>query len=342
METQQHLETSHNSKLDSAEIANLWTSYMNDTMATCVIQYFLQHVEDTEIKALLEYALHLSKQHIQTISQIFTDENIAIPYGFNEADVNLKAPRLYSDSFYLAYLVNMAKFGSNTYTVALANAARSDIRRFYTECGESSAELFNKSASVSISKGLFVRAPFIPAQQQAQYIQKQSFLSGWFGRRPLTAIEIMDLFFNKQRNEIGVALLIGFSQVATSQKVRDYMVRGKEIAGKHVEIFGSILSECDLPSPSSSDLMVMESTESPFSDKLMMFHTTALIAAGIGYYGASLGTSPRHDLSVHYTRLIGEIGIFADDGAKLMIQNGWLEQPPTAPDRSAIVKGTKS
>ncbi|WP_246516434.1 DUF3231 family protein [Salicibibacter cibarius] len=34
------------------------------------------------------------------------------------------------------------------------------------------------------------------------------------------------------------------------------------------------------------------STESPFSDKLMTFHTTALVDIGIGNYGLSTAGSP--------------------------------------------------
>lgn len=335
------METGHNPQLTAAEIASLWTSYLDDSMAICVLKHFIVHVVDEEIRSVLEYALHLSKEHIETLTGFYKKEDLPIPYGFTHQDLNLDAPRLYSDYFFLNYIINMAKFGSNSYTVALSNAARADMRTYFTECVASSAELFNRAVSISLSKGLFVRPPYIPPYQ-TEYVQKQGFLTGWFGkRRPLAAIEIMNLFFNQQRNAVGSSLLTGFSQVTQSQKVREYMIRGKDIADKHNEIFGSILREDDLPAPMYSDSEVTQSMVSPFSDKLMMFHTTALIAASVGYYGASMGSSPRHDLSVQYSRLSAEIGRYADDGAKIMIDHGWLEQPPLAPDRVALSKGTK-
>jgi len=64
-----------------------------------------------------------------------------------------------------------------------------------------------------------------------------------------------------------------------------------------------------------------------------------LNAGGIGYYGKSLATSPRRDLSANYVRLTAEIGHYADDGVDIMIQNGWLEQPPQAVDRDQLSKG---
>ncbi|WP_243300352.1 DUF3231 family protein [Bacillus litorisediminis] len=319
--------------VDSAELANLWTSYMNDSMLLRIFQHFRQHLEDPEIQPLLHYAIELSSNHLKKIEEIFNEENIPVPIGFTEDDVDLSAPRLYTDTFVLNYLTNIGKFLANIYTVALANSSRADIRTFYTDCTTSSTNLFNRSMEILLSKGIHSRPPIIPAPKNVEFVQEQSFLAGWFGeRRPLTTIEIMDLFFNLKRNELGIWLLTGFSQSAKMEKVREYLVRGKQIAAKHVEIFGSVLRENNLPVSMSADTGVTNSTISPFSDKLMMFHTTALIAAGIGFYGAAAGTSTRRDLSSHFIRLSAEIMKYAEDGANIMIQNKWLETPPQAPN----------
>jgi hypothetical protein len=326
----------------SAEMANLWTSFQNDTMKICVIKHFLKNVEDKDIKEILEYALHLSIEHIETVTAMMKEENFPIPHGFTENDVDLNAPRLFSDNFYLFYMSNMAKFRSNAYSVGASNVSRVDIRKFYTECCESSLELLNKSTNLLQKKGLYIRPPYLPTPEQVDYVQKQSFLTGWFGdRRPLNTVEIMNLFFNIQRNAIGVALLTGLSQVAKSKAVQDFVIRGKKMASKHVEIFSSILVEEDIPAPATWDLMPTQSTLSPFSDKLIMFHMAALNSAGVGYYGASLGTSQRRDLGSHYSRLSMEVLQYAEDGANIMIDNAWMEQPPTAPDREALVGSKK-
>ena len=43
--------------------------------------------------------------------------------------------------------------------------------------------------------------------------------------------------------------------------------------------------------------------------------------------------SQRRDLAIEYTRFMAEIGLFAEDGAQLLIKYGWIEQPPLADDR---------
>ena len=90
----------------------------------------------------------------------------------------------------------------------------------------------------------------------------------------MICIEISNLYANFQRNALGVATLIGFSQVAKSKEVRQFLIRGKEIASKHCEVFGSIMREDDLPVPLLFDTEVTDSTTYTFSDKLMMFYTT--------------------------------------------------------------------
>ncbi|WP_345774228.1 DUF3231 family protein [Cytobacillus sp. S13-E01] len=288
----------------------------------------------------MRVCFRLSKRHIEIIADIFKEEKFPIPVGFIDQDVNLNAARLFTDEFMLYYIQNMGMMGINSYSIALPSSARIDIREFYTNCMQSSLELFNRASNVLQEKGLFIRAPYIPYPIQAEFVHKQHFMAGWLGKqRPLTTIEICFLFDNLYRNSLGSALLTGFSQVAQSNEVRSYMVRGAEIAKHHSAVFSKFLSEDNIPTPMSWSLAPLTSKEPVFSDKLLMFHTTALNNAGMGYYGASMGESARKDLFAAYTRLSVEVAEFAGDGANIMIDNGWLEKPPSAPDRQNLGNG---
>lgn len=262
------------------------------------------------------------------------------PDGFSQQSDRIQGtPRLFTDDFYLFYIQNLGKIGLEGYTFALANTGRLDVCEYFTEYLNESARLLNKATELMLSKGAFLRPPYIPLPKKVEYAQKEGYLAGWFGgRRPLNAVEISNIYLSFIQNQLGRTLITGFSQVANSKQVREYFVRGRNIADKHVEIFASILGEDFLPSASSWSTVPTDSTMAPFSDKLMMFHVSALSAAGIGHYGRSLGTSPRHDLGVAFTRLTAEIAAFADDGAKLMIEKGWLELPPSAVDRNELAK----
>jgi hypothetical protein len=39
---------------------------------------------------------------------------------------------------------------------------------------------------------------------------------------------------------------------------------------------------------------------------------------------------------MQYSGLITKIGLYAEDGAEILIKNGWLEHPPLAEDREHL------
>ncbi len=331
--------TDHNVRLTSAEIANLWGAYMGNTMAICILGYFVHHVEDRQIKEVLEYALSLSEKHVKAISEIMKHEKFPIPAGFTEADVHLDAPRLYSDAFFLNYLHQTTKSGFSLYTIALPNIARSDVLDFMSESIVSLTELYNRVANVSLSKGLFIRPPFIDVPESVEFVQNKHFLAGFFGdKRAINALEITHIFANIQSNMMGKDLVTGFAQVAHSTEIRKYFSSGIELSTNHIQDFSSMLQKEDLPVSAIWDSGVTNSTTPPFSDKLMLFHVNGLNALSTFNYGAGLSGSQRHDIHILYGKLIAQVGVYGEAGARLMIDNKYMEQTPLAPDRDLLIK----
>ncbi|MEH7245931.1 DUF3231 family protein [Neobacillus niacini] len=321
-------------KITSSELAMLWSQYLNDSGSICVLTYFLEKAEDPEIKSVIEFALQLSNNHIEKLTVTFKEENFAIPYGFKiEDDIDLTAPKLFSDSYVLHFIYQMAIIGLTNYSEAVAAAVRADIADYYMECLTETMQLHKASKEVLLSKGLFVRSPHIP-YVKAEFVNQQAFLFDVVGKkRPLVVAEVSNLYANIQRNILGVATLIGFSQVAKDKEVIQFLHRGIDIGKKHIKVFGSKLAECDLPVQASLSAEVTTSTSYTFSDKLLMFFTSGLISLSIGYYGTGIAQSPRVDLGVMYNRLSLEVQLYSEDGANIMINHKWLEQPPMASDR---------
>ncbi|SDQ93671.1 Protein of unknown function [Virgibacillus subterraneus] len=320
--------------LTASEVANLWSAY-NDNAATIIkMKYVLAIMEDNEIRPIAEKTQQFAEQNIEQIKQIYENEDHAVPVGFTDADVDLTAPRLFADTFFLVFLQNKFTMNLTSYTMGLTHSTRSDIRDFFTQCIDTSEQIYNETTDLMLSKGIYARSPFIPVPKTVDTIERQNFLTGWLGnRRPLTAIEIDQLFFNIQRNAIGHALLIGFSQVAKAKEVREYMRRGADIAEKHIKVFNSVLTEEDLPSSMIWSSNIEETTVSPFSDKLLMYEVAGTTQAGVGYYGQSLASAQRRDLGSHYMRVLGESLEYGEDGANITIKHAWLEEPPQAVDR---------
>ncbi|WP_010531185.1 DUF3231 family protein [Lentibacillus jeotgali] len=331
---------SHQTNLTAAELNHLWLGYLHDTLVICEMTYFLNHVKDPDIRELLSYALQLSETHVEKLTSIFNKEQYPVPKGFTiKEDVDVNAPRLFSDSYMLVWLQQFGRLGMNAYSEAVATVTRQDVFAYFSQCLSETNDILKKSNELMLAKGLYKRPPSLPTPGGIDFVKSQQFLTGWFGdNRPLTSTEIINLHSNIERNDMGMATLIGYSQVARSKEVTRYFLRGIEIAEKHINVFRSILEKSDLPAPTGMKSEVTDSTKPVFSDKFMAFKGSELIGISLGYYGASMAGMPRRDVGVDYARLIAEIGKYAEDGGELLIKNGWLEQPPRAADRDELAK----
>ncbi|MBP1941040.1 DUF3231 family protein [Cytobacillus luteolus] len=324
-------------RLTAAELANLWTQYMNDSMAYHFLSHAIKNCQDQDIKNVLEKAVSMSEKHLKKLKGFFNAEKYPVPHGFTKADVNLNAPPLFSDSSMLIYMQTMTLHGLTGYALSVGTSVREDIRNFYIEVNQGTMDLYSMTIDIMLKKGVYVRPPSLNPPEEVDFVKKQSFLNGWFGdKRPINAIELSGIFYNMQKNHVKILLEIGFSQVATSAELRDYFLRGMKVCEKQNEVLGSILASEHLPEPGSLASEVTNSTTPPFSDKLMLFHVVSLISVALGYYGAAVSVCQRRDLSAHFLRLMAEIGQYAEDGANLLIKNGWLEQPPTVTDRESL------
>jgi hypothetical protein len=50
----------HNIQLTSSELACIWNAYVENSMLICVLSYFLEKVEDTEVQPILKFAKEIS------------------------------------------------------------------------------------------------------------------------------------------------------------------------------------------------------------------------------------------------------------------------------------------
>ena len=325
-------------KLTSSEIAALWVSYQNESVSLCILRYFSEKVEDRDVRSVVQDALKKCKDNFGLLQKIYAEESMTLPIGFTDEDVDPSAPRLYSDTFKLIYLRNMAEAALIHTSTSLARVTRRDIRAYYRHCLQDATEMNDRIVDVMLNKGIYIRAPYISAPEKSEMLTKRSFLTGFLGRRrPLTAVEIAGLYANMERNAYGRTLITGFAQVAKSVDSRKYFLRGKEIATKHVKELSSILIENDLTAPMAGDVNITESTTPPFSDKLMMSMISMLSSFSMSNYATGAAVSMRRDLPALYARLIGEVAAYGEDGMELTIEHGWLEQPPKADDRQALI-----
>lgn len=322
-------------ELTSAEIANLWTQYMNDSLSICIFTHSIANSKDEEIKEILTFALRLAESHIKNITEFMDQEKIPIPKGYSlQKDMNVNAPPLFTDTFLMVYMHVMTLLGLTGYAGAVATSSRSDQIAYFIECNQETMELYRRIAELMLKKGIYSKPPRINTPNQVEFVNNQSYLTGWFGKkRPLSVVEISGISFNMVKVIVKVVLEIGFAQVCQTEEIKKYFQRGKKLCEKQFGVLSSILTKDELASPASWVSEVTSSTVAPYSEKLMLNHIVILVSAAVGYFGAGVSVSQRRDLALEYTRLMAEVGLYAEDGAQLLIKYGWMEQPPLADDR---------
>jgi hypothetical protein len=317
-------------KLTSAEISALWATNINVSVVICMMTHFLETCTDPEILKLLEETNQLAEKHMNEIEQVYVKEKIVVPEAFKaEKHVVHKAPKLFSDIYYIQCVLQMSKFGVASHTMGLTISAREDMRILYKNLMDDVSQLYNHVVSVMQEKGIYVRMPFMNYPNEIDFINKENFLTGWFGRRrSLLGIEVTHLMINAFQNEIGMQLCTGFSQVTQDVELREYFLRGKNLCKHIVSSIHDVMEESEVPAAITWDQGVTNSTVAPFSDQFMLFIIGILSNLGIAAYGAGLSSTMRRDISAMYANFLTKTGAFGEDGMNLMIERKWMEQPP--------------
>lgn len=326
-------------KLTSSEIGSLWAEYVNGTMTDVVNRYMVSIIEDEEIKAIFEDAIRTFEKQKNQLITFIENEGFPVPIGFTESDLNKGVERLFTDIFCLNYLHIMTLHGLLGHSTALAVSVRKDLRYFYDSCDNDGKRMYHQTIELLLKKGNFQRDPLFYPAKNPEFVSSQDFTDGIFGKeRCLAATEIIGISFNLKKSIMAKTLSIAFSQVTQTKEVREFLTDSEKTADQQIQAFAKIMMADNLPVPKSWETEVTTSTNAPFSDKLMLYHTGFLFQTAQAYHGTGLAAAMRTDLVTTYERIILKNLMVTKKWFNLMVQNKWLEQPPLAPSRNEIAK----
>ena len=326
-------------KLTSSEIGSLWGEYVNGTAVDIVNRYMVSIIEDESIKSIFQDAIETFAKQKKQIATFIENEGFPVPIGFTESDLNKGTERLFTDIFCLNYLHIMTLHGLLGHSTALGVSVREDLRYFYDSCDNDGKRMYHQTIDLLLEKGSFQRDPLFYPAENPEFISSQDFKDGFFGKgRMLAATEIISISFNLKKSIMTKTLSIAFSQVAQTKEVRKFLEDSEKTADEQIKDFSKIMQKDNLPSPKSWETEVTTSTNSPFSDKLMMYHMGFLFQTAQIYHGTGLATAMRTDLVATYESTILQNLRVIKKWFNLMVQNKWLEQPPLAPNRKEIAK----
>ncbi|MBM7570007.1 DUF3231 family protein [Aquibacillus albus] len=322
---------SNKNPLSSSELGGLWLTYQEKTMIIRMLEYFMEKADDQEAKNILGGLWQDLNHYLKKIERIFENDGVVIPHGFKKEDVNLDAPKLFDNGFDIMFVRILKEVSMGMYTLNMNMAYRNDIISLYESLTSMTQKTYRIATEYLLEKGVLTLPPKVSMPKSTEFIESDKYLKGlnpFTDNRALNDIEVGNFHHGLETNNVGMQLMIGFAQCAEKEDVKDYFTKGKELTKKQINIFEKILLESDIQPSATSGSSVTTSTIAPFSDKLMMF--CVYLLNGFGIVGSSFGTifTLRNDLTLKTSLIAKDIYTFAQDGIKIMIKNGWMEEPP--------------
>jgi hypothetical protein len=322
-------------------VGTLWLTYNEKTLIMRMLEYFIEKSDDQQAKNILGGLWQELNFYVLQMEEIFKNQGMAKPAGYTNEDVNLEAPKLYDNGFDIMFVRILKEVSMGMYTINMNMSYNDKIMQIYEGLTVVTQKIYKLSTLYLLERGILTLPPKVTMPKTTEFIKSKSYMNGFnlFGdKRALNDLELGILHHGIETNNIGLQLITGFAQCAQNKEVKQYFVKGKELAKKQIKVMEEILLDSDVQFAATSGSTVTTSTVAPFSDKLMM-HCVYLLN-GFGLVGSSFGTffSLRNDIAMKSTLLAKDVYFYGQEGIKIKIKNGWFEEPPQMEDRSQIIK----
>lgn len=329
---------SEQASITSSELATLWLTYQEKTMILRMLEYFIEKADDAEAKEIMTSCHEELELFVGKIVEIFEQEGAAIPVGYTAADVNKDVPKLFDNGFDIMFVRLLQEISMGLHALNLTMTFREDINILITGLTALTQKYYRISTQYLLDKGLLVRSPFVSMPKSVEFVKSVDYLGGlainlFKQKRTLNTVEVAHLHKGVESNLTGLQMIVGFTQCASDPEVKNFFHEGAELAKGIVKELSEILIQDALPVPQTAGGNATASTVAPFSDKLMMYCTSLFCSFSLGSNSLGTAFSLRNDLPLKMSIFTKDVFEYAHKGGKLMIKNGWMEEPPQMPDR---------
>jgi len=329
--------------ITSSELGALWLTYQEKTMILRMLEYFIEKADDEKSKGIITNLYGEIDPYVGKITETLQNEGAVIPVGFTSQDVNKGVPKLYDNGFDIMFIRLLKEISMGLHSLNITMAYREDIVMIFKELTAITQKYYNLCTQYLLEKGMLARPPYVSMPNSVEFVKDTSYLGGlainpFSEKRTLNTVEVAHLHHAIESNITGMQMITGFAQCANKGEVKNFFNEGAEIAKSIVKELSETLLQSDIQIPEPSGGNATRSTVAPFSDKLMLYCTSLFCSFSMG--GNSLGTafSLRNDLPSKMTIFMKDIFEYSHKGAKILIRNGWMEEPPQMEERKQIIK----
>ncbi|AZB41799.1 DUF3231 family protein [Bacillus sp. FJAT-42376] len=318
-------------KMSAAEFGALWTTYHKKTMILRILEGLIGSADDEEAKSLMSDLHQKLDKKVLEMETLIANEGAAVPAGFTSQDVHPDAPKLFDNELDIMFCRVLKEISMGMYVLHMTISYREDIIEYYTQLTELTQAYYLKFTQYLTKKNLLPIPNYSAMPKSGGYITDPTYTKGLqlFGeKRPLNTIEYGILYHSIETNIFGMELMKAFAQCSKDEEVKKYFIKGHELAKEILQETNKVLLKNDIQPPASSGGTLTSSTTAPFSEYLMLYCTYLLGGFGLGSQGFTSAFALRSDLSAKSAVFAKDTFEYTTEGAKLMMEKGWLEEPP--------------
>jgi hypothetical protein len=317
-------------KPTAGEIANIWQFIITNQSHVCLMEHWMHHAEDPGVQTILKQGHKMANWIVKEGITLYKKAGFPPPIGFSvEKDVTTDTPKLMTDQLVLTVLHILSEYGVYGYGLTLGKTVTPEVLSYFQTCLKDSVKLYQMITEEVTRKGQGLKPVYAPAPERAEMIEHQNFLFGWRGeQRSLILPEVDNLLFSFRGVLLAKMMFMIFEKLVKDPEVKKIVGKAKKVAAKRLETFQNLGASEGLPFQPTFENDIAGVTESPYSDRLILFKTMVLAQISVARYGNALSSVMRRDLNVLYAQLIVESGLFIEDAMKVMIDKKWMDQPP--------------
>jgi hypothetical protein len=335
---------SQKNPINVSEVGTLWQTYLEKTLIMRFLEYFIEKADDQQARNILGGLWQELNFYVKEMEEVFNEQGMVKPVGFTADDVHLDAPKLYDHGFDIMFVRVLKEVSMGLYTLNMNMTYNKKVMSIYEGLTTITQKIYKLATSYLLEKGILSPPPFVTMPRTVEFIKTKKYLEGFKltgDKRPFNDLEVGILHHTLESNNIGMQLITGFAQCAQNKEVKQYFLKGKELAKKQIKIMEDLLLKADVQLSAKSGATVTKSTVPPFSDKLMMHCIYILNGFSIVGSGAGVFFSLRNDIAMKAMLISKDIYLYAREGVELKIKNGWFEEPPQIENRAEIIKGNE-
>jgi len=320
-----------NDKLNSVELGALWTTYHKKTMILRILEHLIQHAEDNKAKSLMSGLYEKLEQKVEEMEIMMKNGGAAKPSGFTKQDIHVNAPALFTNGFDVMFCRILKEISMGMYVLHTTISYRDEIINLYRELTEITHIYYRHFTDYLLNQG-FLQLPItIKMPDSIDYITDTSYMKGTnlLGhKRQLNTVEYGLLHHSIETNLFGMQLMKAFAQCSNDKEAKQYFTKGQQLSEEILQGTEKILVENNLPAPTIPGGLLTSAVEAPFSERLMVYCTYLLGGFSIGGQGFSSAFILRNDVIAKSAIYAKDAFEYTMEGARLMMEKGWMEEPP--------------